>query len=110
MGERWIQECEEYLKMVKGALETENPDRLDLVRTIQGALLAINHSVFGWLQYVNNPEVMGRFTREELDEMSSTLNGFAEGFLEYDIKVTKRGIEKGLSEQEQEEEYQPFYV
>jgi len=111
MGERWIQECTEYLKHIRDALGTEEPDRLDLVRMMHASLLALNHSVWGWLQYVNNPDIMGKFTREELDEIGGFLNKFAEEFIEYDIKVTKVGMAKGLSEiKHREQSQQPFYV
>ncbi|RJS86311.1 DUF2153 domain-containing protein [Candidatus Bathyarchaeota archaeon] len=112
VGERWIRECEEFLRQIRENRMAENPDRLDLVRAMHVALLALNHSVIGWLQYVNNPDIMGKFTLEELREMSQYLNKFAEDFIEYDIKVTKAGMEKGLRELEEErgEEDQPFYI
>lgn len=62
------------------------------------SLLALSHSVWGWLQYVNNPEIMGKFSLSELNEVNSTLNKFTLEFLEYDIKITKMGMEKGLRE------------
>ncbi|MBS7630225.1 DUF2153 family protein [Candidatus Bathyarchaeota archaeon] len=96
MGERWIQECNDYLKQIKEALSTESPDRLDLVRAMYVSLLALSHSVWGWLQYVNNPEIMGKFSLSELNEVNSTLGKFTLEFLEYDIKATKMGMEKGL--------------
>ena len=111
MGERWIQECTEYLKQIRGALAAEESDRLDLVRTMHGTLLALNHSVLGWLQYVNNPGIMGEFTRDELSEINDNMNKFADEFIEYDIKVTKAGMAKGLSEMKRERQrQQPFYV
>lgn len=111
MGERWIQECTEHLKRIREALASETPDRLDLVRMMHEALLALNHSVWGWMQYVNNPDIMGKFTQEELNEISGYLNKFAEEFIEYDIKVTKVGMEKGLGEMKQRQQNrQPFYV
>ena len=111
MGERWIQECTEHLKRIREALASEAPDRLDLVKMMYAALLALNHSIWGWMQYVNNPDIMGKFTQDELHEISGYLNKFAEEFIEYDIKVTKAGMEKGLSEMKQREQSrQPFYV
>jgi hypothetical protein len=112
MGEQWIDECNHYLQQVKAALALENPDRLDLVTAMQRAILAINHSILGWLQYINNPDIMSRFERTELHEISDSLNKFAESFIEHDIEVTRKGVERGLKEikQEQEEERQPFYV
>ena len=112
MGEQWIDECNHYLEQVKAALALDNPDRLELVTAMQRAILAINHSVLGWLQYVNNPDIMSRFERTELHEISDSLNKFAESFIEHDIEVTRKGVERGLKEikQEREEERQPFYV
>jgi len=112
MGERWIQECNEHLKQIKEALASAEPDRLDMVRMMHAALIALNHSVWGWLQYVNNPDIMGKFDRDELNDITGFLNKFAEDFIEYDIKVTKRGMEKGLSEAKRRERSQqhPFYV
>lgn len=111
VGERWIRECTEHLKQIREGLAEEAPDRLDLVRMMHGALLALNHSVWGWLQYVNNPDIMGKFARDELNEFSDALNKFAEEFIEYDIKVTKAGMAKGLREMKQREKSrQHFYV
>lgn len=111
MGERWIKECTEHLMQIREALTAEAPDRLDLVRSMHVALLALNHSVWGWLQYVNNPDIMGKFTRDELNEIGGFLNKFAEEFIEHDIKVTKAGMKKGLSEiKQRQQSEQPFYV
>lgn len=111
MGERWIQECTEHLKQIREAVTSETPDRLDLVKSMHVALLALNHSVWGWLQYVNNPDVMGTFTHEELNEINGFLNKFAEEFIEYDIKVTKAGMKKRFSEiKQREQSTQPFYI
>lgn len=111
MGERWISECNSFLEQVRESMVMDSPDRLALVRSMHRALFAINHSILGWIQYVNNPDIMSRFTREELNEISDSLNKFAEAFIEHDIEVTKRGIEKGLGEaKEEDEERQPFYV
>lgn len=111
MAEQWIRECSAFLEQVRESMEMEKPDRLALVRSIHRALFAINHSILGWLQYVNNPDIMSRFTRDELNEISNALNKFAEAFIEHDIEVTKKGIEKGLREvDEADEDRQPFYV
>ncbi len=113
MGEQWIRECNSFLEQIRESMALDDPDRLDLVRSMQRALVAINHSILGWLQYVNNPDIMSRFDRDELKEISDALNKFAETFIEHDIEVTKKGMEKGLSELKQREEEdgrQPFYV
>ena len=111
VGEHWINECSEYLRQIRNSQIDENPDRLELVRLMNVALLGLNHSIWGWIQYVNNPDIMSKFTREELSEISSILNKFAEGFIDYDIKVTKAGMEKGLKEiKQRHQSQQPFYV
>ncbi|MGD2142013.1 MAG: DUF2153 family protein [Candidatus Bathyarchaeota archaeon] len=96
MGGNWIDECNELLKRIRKSAETDNPDRLELVRSMHTALHAINHSTLGWLQYVNNPDVMSMFDRSELQEIHATLNRIAEAYLLHDIEVTERGMEKGL--------------
>lgn len=111
MGERWIRECNAFLEQIRESTSMESPDRLALVRSMHRALFAINHSILGWIQYVNNPDIMTKFDREELNEISDALNKFAEAFIEHDIEVTKRGLEKGLGEvREEERKRQPFYV
>lgn len=111
MGEHWINECVEYLRQIREAQSADNPDRLELVRTMNVALLGLNHSVWGWLQYVNNPDIMSNFPRDELGEISQILNKFAEEFIDYDVKVTKAGMEKGLREIKQRQQgQQSFYV
>jgi len=111
LSEQWIRECKEFLSQIRGSMKIEDPDRLELVTAMHRALLAVNHSILGWFQYVNNPDIMSRFDRDELTEISETMNKFAESFIEHDIQVTERGMSKALSEEKQNEEArQPFYV
>lgn len=111
MGERWIQECDEFLRRIRDSPTAEAPDRLELVRSTHTALLAINHSTLGWLQYVNNPDIMSLFDLEELKEIRHTLNEFAEAYVMNDIEVTKKGMKKGNNVAKQDEDTsQPFYV
>ena len=98
MSENWIRECRQYLKRLEELSEAKDRDRLDLVRTMRTALTALNHSLWGWIQYINNPDIMGKFTKEELEEMDKTVNEFARNFIDYDIKVTQLGAQKGLAE------------
>lgn len=110
MGEQWIEECNEYLRRIRESTATEAPDRLEVVRSMHTALLAINHSTLGWLQYVNNPDVMSMFDLPELEEIQLTLNKFAEAYILNDIEVTKKGMRKGMNMNKQNEPDQPFYV
>jgi len=96
--EGWIQECRQYLKVLAELVTAKDRDRLDLVRSMRTSLSALNHSLWGWIQYVNNPDIMGKFTREELEEMDKIVNEFARNFIDYDIKITQLGTKKGLDE------------
>lgn len=98
MSEGWLQECRQYLKMLDEMSGAKDQDRLDLVRSMRTSLSAINHSLWGWIQYVNNPDIMGKFTKEELEEMNQTLRDFTRNFIEYDVKITQVGTQKGLDE------------
>ena len=110
MGEEWIKECNEYLALIKESMDVESPDRLALVRSMHRALLALNHSILGWFQYVNNPDIMSMFDIDELTGISGNLNKFAEEFIEHDIEITQKGIKKGLEDTKEEGKRQPFYV
>ena len=111
MIDEWIKECNNFLTQLKKYTSSEEPDRLELVRSMHWALLAINHSTLGWLQYVNNPDIMSMFDREELNIITENLNKFAESYIGYDIEITKKGIQKGLKERKQKEQKtQSFYV
>jgi hypothetical protein len=110
MGEQWIEECNEYLRRIRESTTAAAPDRLEVVRSMHTALLAINHSTLGWLQYVNNPDIMSMFDLPELEEIQLTLNKFAEAYILNDIEVTKKGMRKGMNMIKQNEPDQPFYV
>ena len=111
LGERWIDECNEFLRRMRGSMEVEDPDRLEMVRSMHVALAAINHSTLGWLQYVNDPDVMSLFDLEELTEIRRALNEIAEAYVENDIEVTRKGMRRGtITVKRDEAAAQPFYV
>jgi hypothetical protein len=58
------------------------------------------------MQWVNSPEVMANFTREELEEMSDKILNMIEKFIEYDIDVTDKGMRKGVAKQREQQEDQ----
>ena len=99
MNQNWIQRSENTLKQLRGLLETPDQDRLDLVRVMRFAFGALGQSLAGWMQWINSPEIMSTFTREELEEMVKTITGMVEALIEYDIKVTDDGMRKGLAKQ-----------
>ena len=96
MGERWVKSSERILEQIRRIEEAEGRDRLDCVRDIRFLLSALQRSLIGWIQWVNNPDVMARFTREELESIARRFSEFTRPFIEYDIEATKAGIEKGL--------------
>lgn len=96
MSERWIKVSEKVLAQIKRLEEAENKDRLDLVRSMRIALGALERSLIGWKQWVNNPDIMTRFQREDLKKMNKRLIKFTRSFIEYDLEATKLGSKRGL--------------
>jgi hypothetical protein len=97
VSQEWIQNSENNLKQLRQLLEATDQDRLSLVRVMRFALSSLSQSVAGWLQWTYKPEIMSNFTRNELEEMAKTLSGIVSQFIEYDIKVTEKGVNKGLA-------------
>lgn len=96
MSKRWIQVSEKILDQMKRLKEVKKRDRLELVRSIHFVLSALNRSLWGWMQWVNNPDVMTQFTQEDLEEVNKKLSGFTRSFMEYDLEATKLGVRRGL--------------
>jgi len=99
VNQNWIQRSENTLKRLRRLIETPDQDRLDLVRVMRFAFGALGQSLAGWMQWINSPEIMSTFTRDELEEMAKTIAGMVEQFIEYDIKITEEGMRKGLAKQ-----------
>jgi hypothetical protein len=85
-------------------------DRLDQVRAMRFGFMAIGQSVAGWMQWVNSPEVMANFSKEELDEMSGVVLNMVEKWVEYDIEITDEGMQKGVEKQRAEQEQGNHFV
>ena len=98
MSERWIKRCESILEQIKTLEATKDRDRLQLVHSIKFSLGALWNSLAGWINWINNPSIMTKFNQEELAEMNKTITEYTKSFIEYDLKITKRGIQKGLKE------------
>jgi hypothetical protein len=92
----WIQSCQRILERIKDLERAEDKDRLEYVRSIRFMLGALQRSILGWMQWINNPDIMTRFTQEELSEMNKKIAEFTRAFIEYDLEITKKGAEKGL--------------
>ena len=115
MSERWIQVSEKILGQLKHSEEAKKKDRLEYVRSIRFTLSALQRSLLGWMQWVNNPDIMTRFTQEDLDTMNKKLSELARSFIEYDLEATRLGSQRGLKaikkvRKKKEERAEAFYV
>ena len=96
MSEKWIQTSEKMLDQISRLKKVEEKDRLDHVRLMRFTLAALHRSLLGWMHWVTNPNIMTRFAKEDIEEMSGKISEFTRSFIEYDLEVTKKGAEKGL--------------
>ncbi len=116
LSQSWSQVAERLLNQIK-RLEKEGKerDRLELVRSMRFFLSALQRSLLGWMQWVNNPEIMTKFTQKDLEGMSKKLSEFTRSFIEYDLEVSNLGADKGLKNikrirRQAEQRPESFYV
>lgn len=115
LSERWIEVSEKILEQLKLLDETKEKDRLELVRSLRYILSILQRSLFGWTQWVNNPDIMSIFSQKDLEKMTKRLSEFSKSFLEYDLEMTALGVKKGLKapkkpKNKREENADRFYV
>jgi len=91
LSEMWIQTSKRILDQIKKMEDEAEKDRLELVRSIRFMLASVHRSLLGWMQWVNNPDIMTRFSKEDLEEMNKKLAEFTRSFIEYDLEVTRKG-------------------
>jgi len=94
MSESWIRLSERTLEQIRRFLERKDMDRLELVQSMRFILLALHRSLMGWMNWINNPDIMVAFSKEELAEMNRKLGEFVQDFIKYDIEITKQGARK----------------
>ena len=87
---------ERIIEQLKQLEETKGKDRLEMVRSLRFVLGVLQRSLVGWTQWVGNPDIMTIFTQEDLENMTKKLSEFTRSFVEYDLKMTRLGAEKGL--------------
>jgi hypothetical protein len=109
MNINWIERSRKTIEQLNEIKEKRDQDRLDLVRGMRFAFSALGQSLSGWMQWVNSPEIMARFTRDELQEMSDTIIDLVIRFVEYDKEITDEGMKKGIGKQ-REEQSGPFVI
>ena len=86
--EHWVTECRMLIDQIKKLEDIEGQDRLDVLRTIRFVVFALQRSVSGWMEWVNNPDIMAGFSLEGLKEIQMNLAKLAQNFIEYDSKIT----------------------
>jgi len=106
----WIERSQKTLEQLRLLRAKKDADRLDQVRTIRYGFMALGQSLAGWMQWVNSPEVMANFTKDELEKMSETLLDMVEKWIEYDIQTTDQGMQKGVEKQREQEQQGNHFV
>jgi len=104
MNSTWIDRSEKTIEQLSLLKDRRDMDRLDLLKSMRFSFSALSQSLGGWMQWVNSPEVMSQFTRDELQEMSDRVIEMVVGFIEYDMDVTNQGMQKGLGKQRDEDQ------
>ena len=110
MNQSWIDRTQKTLDKLEQLKKKRDMDRLEIVTAMRFSFGALSQSLGGWMQWVNSPEIMSQFSREELLEMSDTLNDMVTKFVEYDRDITDQGMQKGLGKQRREEEGNRFVI
>lgn len=115
LSEKWRKDSEKILDQIKRLKEAKERDRLELVRSMRFMLSALHRSLLGWMHWVNNPDMMTRFTQEDLEKMNKKLSEFTRSFIQYDLEATKLGAQRGLkarkkAKKKKEERAEIFYV
>lgn len=113
LSEKWIDASKKLLNELKRLEETEERDRLDLVRSLRLTLYALQRSLMGWMQLANNPDMLTRFTHKDVEEINRKLLQFSHSFIEYDLEATKlgtKGLKTGKKDNEKKSRKEMFYV
>jgi len=99
MSEGWTETCARILEQIGKMAEKKDKDRLDTVQSMRFSLFALHRSILGWLNWVNNPDIMVSFSPEELAAMNDKLRSFIVDFIKYDIEITQKGEGKTVAAQ-----------
>ena len=94
MAERWVSQSRELLKALEELASKKGEDRLELVNSMIFTLNTIDRSIQGWRSWIQNLQLMSKFTEEELRDMKEGLIKGARDFIEYDIQVSEEHREK----------------
>ena len=103
MNQGWIERTQKTIDQLQKIKEKRDIDRLEIVTAMRFSFGALSQSLGGWMQWVNSPEIMSQFTREELLDISDKLIEMVTIFVEYDRDITDYGMQKGLGKQREED-------
>jgi hypothetical protein len=78
MSENWVKISERIIYQLKQLEDTEGKDRLEMVRSLQFVLKVMQRSLVGWMQWVNNPDIMSIFSQNDLENMPKELSLFSQ--------------------------------
>ena len=110
MSSVWTDRSEKTVEQLRILKEKRDMDRLDLLKSMRFSFGALGQSLAGWMQWVNSPEIMSTFNKEELDEMAKKITSMVEQFVTYDIEITNTGTRKGLEKQRENEQQGTRFV
>ena len=96
MSKNWVKDSERIVDQLKQLENTEGKDRLELVRSLRFVLNMLQRSLVGWMQWVNNPDIMSMFSQRDLERMTKELSRFSRSFVKYEMEITGLGVNKGL--------------
>lgn len=103
MNQSWIERTQKTVDQLQKIKEKRDMDRLEIITALRFSFGALSQSLGGWMQWVNSPEIMSQFSREELLDMSDKLIEMVTQFVEYDRDITDYGMQKGLGKQREED-------
>jgi hypothetical protein len=114
LSEKWINASKRLLKELKRLELTKEQDRLELVKSMQLTLYALQRSLMGWMELANKPDRLTSFTHKDLEEINKKLLQFSHSFVEYDLEATNLGTKKRLKTRKQDKKSKDrqgmFYV
>ena len=94
LAENWFSQSQELLKALEEAASRKEEDRLELFSAMVFALNAIDRSLLGWKGWMQNLQLMSKFSEDELREMKGELIKEAQGFIKYDVEVSIKHKDK----------------
>ena len=86
----WVNQSQAVLQTIEKLSTKKKRDRLEIINAMIFSLNALDRSVVGWRDWIQNLDFMARFSEDELKAIEQGLLRTVRSFIEYDIDVTKR--------------------